>query len=340
LLTLAIHAPPECDGERNPRKEKKMTELQMRNGDQIPAIGLGTWKMTDGIAVNSIQEAIKLGYRHIDCAHIYGNESDVGEGLSLAFRDGNVQRSDVWITSKLWNDCHRTEHVRPALEQSLKHLNLEYLDLYLMHWPIVHRHGVALPESVDDYETIDQVPLLETWQAMEQCVRAGLCKHIGVSNFNQHKLQRLLDQCSIPPAMNQVESHPFLQQNGLLEFCQSNKMQLTAYSPLGSADRPDRLRKENEPALLAHPTLTEIASEHSATSAQILLAWAVNRNTATIPKSTNPIRMAENLRAGEIVLTAEQFARIAKLDSGYRFIDGRFWSSFGGPYTLEYLWSE
>ena len=315
-----------------------MKKLELPNGDSISQIGLGTWKMHEGAAYTAVKSAIEAGYRHIDCAHIYGNEQDVGRALSETFL--HLDRDQIWITSKLWNDSHRGEHVRPALEHTLNQLRLDSLDLYLMHWPIVLQQGVPIPSSGEDFVSLEEVPLIETWQAMERCQQAGLCRHIGVSNFNIPKLQHLLDRGSIPPAMNQVESHPYLQQPELFEFCRDHDILFTAYSPLGSGDRPERLLKENEPQLFADPVINEIANKHRRTAAQIMLAWAVNRGSIAIPKSANPERMRENLAASEIELDADDRQALADINRNYRFIDGSFWAMPGSGYTVESLWKE
>ena len=253
-----------------------MTKMHTLNtGDQIPAIGLGTWQLDGDSAYYGVKLAVEIGYRHLDCAHIYGNEVNIGRALREILQ--TVDRGELWVTSKLWNDCHRPEHVQPALKTTLANLQLDHLDLYLIHWPIAHRPGVIRPDVGQDFESLEEIPLIETWQAMEACVRSGLCRNIGVANFNIPKLQNLIRNASIAPAMNQVEAHPFLQQNDLLKSCQANDIVFTAYSPLGSKTRPERLSKDNEPSLFEHPEIIRIAKKHDKTAAQILLAWAICR---------------------------------------------------------------
>ncbi len=296
--------------------------------------------MVDGSAYEAVKTAIELGYRHIDCAHIYGNEQDVGRALNECIQSGLVRRDELWITSKLWNDSHPAASVKPALELTLENLQLEALDLYLIHWPVVHQTGVYVPESPEQLIPLSDVPISETWNAMEQCVTAGLCRNIGVSNFSRKKLSELIQHATIKPAFNQVESHPFLQQTELLNFCTENQMLMTAYSPLGSADRPDRMKSENEPSLLGHPVINEIATKNSITPAQTLLAWNICRGAVTIPKSTNRQRMQENLAAASIDLADADMQTIATLNRNYRFVDGRFCQLPGSSYTYESLWDE
>ncbi|QEG22867.1 aldo/keto reductase [Mariniblastus fucicola] len=315
-----------------------MKSFSLHNGDQIPAIGLGTWKMEDGAAKDAVSTALEVGYRHIDCAAIYMNEADVGNAFVQAF-DNGLSREDVFITSKLWNDSHKPEHVRPALEESLKLLQLDYLDLYLIHWPVAIKHGTWLPQSGEDFIPIDEIPIIETWQAMEECVSAGLIKHIGVSNFNIRRLEELLDKGSIQPSTNQVECHPFLPQNELFGFCNSNKIQLVAYSPLGSGDRPERMRGESDPNLFEVPQIADIAKKHDKSIGQILLSWAATRGTVAIPKSTNRQRLNDNLAAAEFELPVEDLETIDDIGIAHRYVHGKFFELAGSPYRADDIWS-
>ncbi len=317
-----------------------MKTVQFANGDQMPIFGLGTWKSAPGEVYNAVLEALKQGYRHIDCAPIYGNEAEIGKALSEAFKQGLVRREELWITSKLWNSFHDPEDVQPALEKTLGDLQIDSLDLYLIHWPVVIRKGLEFHSSGKDLVSLDEVPIADTWKAMEACLSKGLCKHIGVSNFSVAKLKQLLEVAKLPPEMNQIELHPYLQQPAMLEFCQANNIHLTAYSPLGSADRPERLKEENEPILLEDETITAIARRHNVTAAQVLTGWAIARNTVVIPKSTNPERIKQNMGALEISLTQDDMTEIEKLNRNRRYVAGTFWTMEGSPYTLENLWDE
>lgn len=315
-----------------------MKHHALPGGGSIPALGLGTWKSEAGEVGPVIREAIRLGYRHFDCAAAYANEAEIGAAFAAAITEGDVTRDALFVTSKLWNDAHHEADVRPALEKTLADLQFDYLDLYLMHWPVALRPGAFFPQSPDDLLSLDEVPLIETWRALEACQQAGLARHIGVSNFSARKIEALADQAEIPIAANQVEMHPYLAQDDLVARCAARGVHVTAYSPLGSPDRPDVLKKSGDPDLLAHPDIGTIAAKHDVSPAQVLLAWAVQRGTSVIPKSVNAERMAQNLAAASLPLDKADMAAIAGLDAGYRYIDGAFWAPEGSPYTLSDLW--
>jgi alcohol dehydrogenase (NADP+) len=310
-------------------------QLTLADGTSLPALGLGTWRAAPGEVGAAVRAALKLGYRHIDCASIYGNEAEIGSALTATLTNSGVRRDDLWITSKLWNDCHAPTQVRPALEQTLRDLQQEHLDLYLIHWPVVHRHGVLMASQASDQIPLEQLPLDETWGAMEALVEAGLVRQIGVSNCSAAKLANLLPHCRIRPAMNQVERHPWLQQAALLAFCQQHGIALTAYSPLGSAAAAGAAAP-----LLNDAVINTIAAAHGASPAQVLLAWGLACGTAVIPKSVQPTRLAENLGAAQIQLSASALEQIAQLERGQRFVDGSFWELPDGPYTRANLWDQ
>lgn len=315
--------------------------ITLNSGDKLPEIGLGTWKSAPGEVARAVKEAIAAGYRHIDCAHIYGNEAEIGEAFTQIF-SGDLKREDLWITSKLWNNAHKPEHIRPAVEESLKNLQIDYLDLYLIHWPV---HQVMVKETLQarstaDFIAYEDISLLDTWRVLETLVDEGLIKNIGLSNYSAKKIEALLSEARILPAMLQVERHPYHQQNRLLNYCFDNGIAFTAYSPLGSGDRPEQLKKEDEPVLLQHPVINEIAAKHNASPGQVLISWALATNTAVIPKSTNPERIRENFAATKITLDQDDLTAIRAINMDYRYIDGSFWSGEGSPYTIKNIWDE
>lgn len=317
-----------------------MQARTINHQDSIPALGLGTWKSAPGAVYSAVKEALAAGYRHVDCAPIYQNEKEIGRALSETFAAGNVTRKQVWLTSKLWNSDHAPAEVQPALERTLRDLQVEYLDLFLIHWPVVFKPGVVFARNGSEYLDLEAMPISETWKALEACVAKGLTRYIGVCNFSRPKLERLVEQAMVKPVMNQVEMHPYLQQNDLLAYCQREDIQVTAYSPLGSGDRPAGMKKRDEPRLLDNPVIAAVAARHNTTPAQVLLAWALERGTLAIPKSVNPERLRQNLAAAELRLDEEDVAAIAALDCHYRYVDASFFTGPGSPYTIRNIWDE
>lgn len=317
-----------------------MHTLKFANKDEMPALGLGTWKSSPGEVKQAIIHAIEIGYRHIDCAAIYKNEAEIGEAINECINRGLVKREELWITSKLWNDAHKKSDVRNALQKTLTDLGLDYLDLYLIHWPVAFKNGTEFPQSSEGYLTLTDAPLSETWEAMQELREEGLVRHIGTSNFSQKKLQHLIDLGGQKPEVNQVELHPYLQQQALLDFCLANDIHVTAYSPLGSMDRPDAFKKEGEPVPLKNETILDIAKSNQISPAQVLIRWQLQRNISVIPKSTNPARLKENFNSLGVELSQSQMNEIAALDQHKRIIDGSFFLAPEKGYTLESLWDE
>jgi len=317
-----------------------MKYLPITTTDTIPALGLGTWKSSPGDVGQAVATAIKIGYRHIDCASIYQNQKEIGTALADALNTKQVKREKLWITSKLWNNAHARKHVQPALERTLVDLQLDYLDLFLIHWPINFQANIVFPKRPEEFLAPEDIPIIETWQAMEKMVQKGLCRFIGVCNFNLPRLIKLKQQAILQPVMNQIELHPYLQQEKMVEYCKKNGLLLTAYSPLGSGDRPAALKKDLEPSLLTQPIIVDIAAKRNMSPGQVLLAWALSRGTVVIPKSTNPARLQENFLAADFELEAADLQAIDGLEQGYRFVDGSFFQSPGSPYTVAGLWEE
>lgn len=301
-----------------------MKKLKFQNGDTMHAIGLGTWKAKGNSLKQAVKDALYAGYRHIDTATNYGNEEIIGEALAEVFSEGTIIREDVFITSKLWNDSHAEGQVTPAIQDSLNRLQLDYLDLYLIHWPVAFKHGINVPKTPEDYLSLEEAPIIDTWKQMEEVKRNGMAKHIGVSNFSIKKLKNLISKAMLKPEMNQVEMHPLLQQNKLLEFCKKENILITAYSPLGSGDRSSKMKAESEPNMMEIPEIMEIAKKHNALPSQVLIAWHANRDCAVIPKSITKEHIISNFQAAGVELDSEDMENIKNLDRNYRYITGKF----------------
>lgn len=310
-----------------------MKAYTFKNGDKIDLLGLGTWKSDTKEIKTAIHAALDAGYRHIDCAYVYGNEAAIGEALQQYFTDHNLKREDIWLTSKLWNTAHLAKDVKPALQETLDALQTDYLDLYLMHWPVAFRPDLkGFPEKSEDFLSLEEAPLEDSWEAMIALKNDGLIKHAGVSNFSQHKLEQLIKKSSEKPEMNQIELQPYLQQWDMLDFCKQNDICLTAYSPLGSKDRIPQMKAPDEPSLLENKVINEIAEKHEASPAQILIKWAIDRGTVVIPKSTNPKRIQQNFESLKVELDDQDHQHIKELDRHFRYVHGKFFETEDGKY--------
>ncbi|MBI5733801.1 MAG: aldo/keto reductase [Candidatus Kerfeldbacteria bacterium] len=301
------------------------TQITLNTGALMPIIGLGTWRASAAEVGPAVTCALlECGYRQIDCAHIYNNEKEIGQVFKKVFSGGQLRREEVFVTSKLWNTAHAPQDVKPACQNSLRDLGLDYLDLYLMHW------GVAVLANLNS-EPLDknkvlitaQVSIRETWEAMEKLASSGLVKAIGVANFTGAMLLDLLSYARLKPAVNQIELHPYNAQSRLVEFCQAQGIAVTAYSPLGS---PGNFKAGGkEPILLQDKTIRTIAQNHQKTPAQVLLHWAVQRQTIVIPKSVKADRLKSNIDIFDFVLSAEDMALILVLDKKLRYINPYDW---------------
>ncbi len=320
--------------------------LPVAGGAQMPSLGLGLWKIDNSVTAEMVVMAIRAGYRHLDAACDYGNEKEAGQGIREAIQLGLCTRAELWVTSKLWNTYHRREHVRPALERSLADLGLDYLDLYLVHFPICLTYvpieeryppgWYADPQAANPKMQSDCVPIAETWQAMEQLHRAGLTRHIGVSNFGCSLIRDLLSYANVRPTVLQVESHPYLVQANLLRYCQQEQIAYTAFSPLGAGSYVQLGMAQASDSVLSHPTVLEIAARHHRSPAQIVLRWGVQRGTAVIPKTSRPERLVENISLYDFNLSDQEMSEIGGLDRGQRYNDpGQFCeAAFGCFYPV------
>ena len=292
-------------------------KIKLNNGLEMPILGLGTWKSKPEDVTRAVEDAIDIGYRHIDCAFVYQNEKEVGLGIKNKINSGVVKREDLWVTSKLWNTFHLPHLVEPALKQSLQKLGLDYLDLYLIHWPQAYREGDDLFPVDDTGKTAySDAHFKTTWKVMEDCVEKGLTKSIGLSNFNSKQLSEVLSDCKIKPVVNQVECHPYLNQTKLSDFCKERDVVITAYSPLGSPDRP--WAKPGDAQLFEDLKLKQIADKYKKTVAQVLLRYQVDRGHAVIPKSVTKSRIEENFKIFDFSLTADDISVINSLDCNGR----------------------
>ncbi|MHC2068729.1 aldo/keto reductase [Bremerella sp. T1] len=308
-----------------------MNSQTLSTGSQMPLLGLGTWKIDKSHCADVIVAAAKAGYRHFDCACDYGNEQEVGQGLKRIVDEGIATRDELWITSKLWNTYHAKEHVRPACEKSLSDLGLDYVDLYLVHFPISLKYvpfeDRYPPEwfydpNASEPQLVEQpVPIAETWQAMESLVDANLAKNIGICNFGTSLIRDLLSYAKIRPSVLQVELHPRLTQEKLLRYCTQEKIAVTAFSPFGPSSYYQLGMAEKSESLLNHDVVQGVAKEASKSPAQVLLRWAVQRGTIVIPKASSAEHLQENGAIFDFELTNDQMTQLSDLNQNRRFND-------------------
>lgn len=304
---------------------ERVPNITIANGSKVPMIGLGTFgsdAITHETVAETVKNAIYAGYRHLDCASVYGNESQIGVTLSEMFRSGFVNREDLWLTSKVWNDMHN--RIEESCLKTLADLQVDYLDLYLVHWPFPNFHPPKCDVSSrnPDAKPYIHEAYMHTWRQMENLVDKGLVRNIGTSNMTIPKLQLLFRDARIKPAFNEMELHPHFQQPELFGFCQENNIQPIAYCPLGSPGRPDRDRTVDDTVDLEDPVIVSIAQRLKVSPAQIAIRWAVQRGQIPIPFSVN--HFFENLEAAaNIRLSDEDMTAIAGIDKNCRLIKGQ-----------------
>jgi D-xylose reductase len=295
------------------------------------SIGLGLWKIANDQCAETVYNAIKAGYRHLDSACDYGNEIEVGQGIARALAEGLCSRQDLSVTSKLWNTYHAPEHVKPALEKILSDLGLDYLDSFLIHFPIAQAfvpfeeryppEWLYDPEANQPAMKLSHVPLSDTWGAMEDLVHQGLVKRIGVCNYNSGLLHDLMSYSTIKPAEFQIESHPYLIQESLIRLAKSYGMAVTAFSPFGALSYIELDMADADESVLAQNVITEAAESHRKTAAQIVLRWGLQRGCSVITKTTKPERLQENLQVFDFALTEAEMTAISALNKNRRFND-------------------
>lgn len=316
---------------------------KLNNGAAIPVLGLGTFgsdNYSNEQIAQAVDFAIRKGYRHIDCASVYGNEKEIGQTLNKLLSEGIVKREELWITSKVWNDRHGEGEVIASCKKSLNDLQLDYLDLYLVHWPFPNYHA---PGCDGDARNPDSKPYIHdeymsVWRQMEQLVEMGLVKSIGTSNMTIPKMELLLNDCKIKPVVNEMEIHPHFQQAELFDYMVSKNVLPIAYSPIGSPKRPERDRTADDTVDMEDPVVIKIAERLGIHPAVVCLKWGVQRGQVVIPFSVTPSKISSNLEG--IInehIREEEMKELATIDKKCRLIKGQVFL-WEGAKGWEDLW--
>jgi aldehyde reductase len=295
----------------NESSDLRLTRMPLNNGSgHMPALGFGTLIPDAAVTITATRDALAAGFRHFDCAERYRNERQVGEALQAGLAANGISREDIFVTTKLWNTNHRPERVEPAFEKSLERLGLDYLDLYLIHTPFAFQPGDEQdPRDQNGNVLYDkEVTLLDTWRAMESLVDHGRCRAIGLSDVTLDRVLPIYESARVKPAAIQVESHPYLPEIELLEFCKEKGIIFLAFAPLGHGARPGPLED---------PVVTSIAARVGKTPAQVLLAWAIQRGTALLTTPKTAARAKENFNIS--VLPEDAFSEINRIETRQRF---------------------
>ncbi|MFI3319352.1 MAG: aldo/keto reductase [Rikenellaceae bacterium] len=314
----------------------------LSNGAMIPAVGIGTFgsdNYDNETIANALKVAVRHGYRHIDCAAVYGNEAEIGVAIKELIAEGTVTREELWITSKLWNDQH--DNVIEACKKSMADLQLDYLDLYLVHWPFpnFHAKGVSVESRDPNAKPYIHADFMATWSKMEELVEMGLVKNIGTSNVTKAKMELILKDCKIKPVINEMEIHPHFQQPELFDYMMANGIQPIGFCPIGSPNRPERDKTAEDTVPIEDPTIVAIAKAHGVHPAVICLKWAVQRGEIVIPFSVKPEKFMSNLECAVVdPLTEEEMAQMKAIDKGNRFIKGQVFCWVGADW--QDLWDE
>lgn len=314
----------------------------LNDGHKMPVIGFGTYTpetYTKEQAGEGAKVAIEVGYRHIDCAFIYGNEVQVGQAIRSKIADGTVKREDIFYTGKLWSTSQTPERVRPNLEHSLKDLQLDYMDLFLIHSPLEFKPGDnPLPKDENGKLIYHNTDIRDTWKAMEACKDAGLVRSIGVSNFNRSQLELILNMPGLKykPVCNQVECHIFLNQSKLLAFCKSQDIVLVGYSVLGS-NRVGAWFDQNSPEVLKDPVLNTIAKKLNRSPAQVAMRYLLQRGIVVLAKSFTPERIKQNFQVFDFEVSEEDMKTLDGVNQNLRYLGIEAWKDHPKyPYHDEY----
>nr|XP_039261979.1 aldo-keto reductase family 1 member B1-like [Styela clava] len=312
--------------------------ITLNNGSQMPVIGLGTSLTKPQDLKNTVKYAVSVGYRHIDCGAINDNEDIVGDAINDVISNGYVKRSDLFITSKLWSTFQSPEHVKEGLALSLRKLKLDYLDLFLIHWPFGLTYDGKDPKRDLSSSFDESIDYVDTWKVFEEIYKSGEVKAIGISNFNLLQLSRLLDYAQVIPAIHQIEFHPYLDQEKLLNFCKSKGIAVTSFSPFASPSRPWVVKSGIK--LFDDPVLKQLAEKYKKSVGQVILRYLADRGTSVIPKSENPKRIQENLEIFDFLIDDRDLVKTKELDRHMRVVPykGAFFVSHKYfPYDLSEL---
>lgn len=323
---------------------KLLKSVTLNNGIKMPGIGIGTFG-SDLYSADQVADAViyaaEVGQRSFDCASVYGNEQEIGKAFQVIL-DGGVPREELFITSKVWNDMHGEGEVIASCKQTLSDLGLDYLDMYLVHWPFPNFHppGCSVESRSVDSKPYIHANYMIVWRQMEQLVQEGLVRSIGTSNMTIPKINLLLEDCQIKPAVNEMELHPHFQQQAFVDYLVQHEIQPIGFCPIGSPKRPDRDKTETDTVDIEDPVVVRIAKRLGVHPAVVCLKWAVQRGVVPIPFSVTPSKIESNLQCGmsdQFVLTDEEMAEMATIDKNCRLIKGQvfLWEEASG---WEVLW--
>lgn len=287
----------------------------------MPRIGFGTWQLPSLETESIVKCAIDNGYRHFDCAYVYGNEDGVGRAIRQKISEGVVKREDLFVVTKLWNTFHEREMVVPYCKKSLQHFGLDYIDQYLIHWPVAQKYNGKL--NIDtplDNPVCTDYDYVETWKGMEECVKLGLVKGIGLSNFNSKQVERVLNVASITPVVNQIEVNATINQKKMIKFCKERNIVVTAYSPFGSPTRP-WAKFDDHVLPLDNENVVAIGKKYNKTAPQVILRYLVDIGTVPLPRSSNEERLISNINIFDFQLTQEDISIIDSFNRNLRAIE-------------------